>query len=264
MSFPPWAPAYVVSWLDQMRGKLPPRMAQHYLRLVTDARMHEVWDWHSTAWKSDRDAGDPAFSFAHLLERGTTLPGKPGNLAPKARADYFKRVVGHADALLDLLSGTRFDGADDSRLREVDPVDPQSLSTDLASWGVDEPDEGHVVAYLVRPDGVFRLPYDYPDSHLTDLLWELINWTHWDDCWDGSLRSSAPLSQPSRADARSAYYTRTLYSALQRRGIEIPFRVLATVANVVLQLPPGAELDEDTVRKQIRRFERRQSNDNPW
>ncbi len=37
----------------------------------------------------------------------------------------------------------------------------------------------------------------------------------------------------------------------------IPFPVLATLANVALKLPVASQVDEEAVRKQVRRFEAR-------
>ena len=109
-----------------------------------------------------------------------------------------------------------------------------------------------MVAYYVDEDGVYRLPWDYPESSLCDLLHDVIDWTEYDDYWD-LQRSSTPLARAKGKGRHVTYFTRTLFERCAQCGIAIPFAHLATVANVALALQDDKQLDEDAARKQVRR-----------
>jgi hypothetical protein len=187
------------------------------------------------------------------------MPGKPGNLPPKQRATYLQKVRTHARALLSLLQDTQYDVHDRGRKLDLeDPHLPETLVQNLASWGDDE--TGHVVAYLVDEDGVYDAPWDYPDCYLADQLSDLITWTFNSDYFDRGMRSCAPIAHANAGNTRIIYFNCSLYERVRRSGGTIPFPVLATVANVALRLPPENCVDEDTVRKQVRRYEERRAN----
>lgn len=249
-TFPSWAPTHVVEWLRITGSKAPARMASCFVALVCDTRMREVWNWHAATTSPD------GFGFCFAIHGSRRMPSFPGSLTAAKRGEYLANVRKHATALADLLAPTEYGRncasvagfetkeIDDARLAET-------VERDLAKWGEDE--TGHVVAYYVDEDGVSRLPWDYPESSLCDLLWDVVGWTQMDDYWD-LMRSSRPIENAKGANRHITYFVRTLYDRLARQGITIPFAHLATVANVALALPAGAEVDEDAVRKQVRRY----------
>jgi hypothetical protein len=73
------------------------------------------------------------------------------------------------------------------------------------------------------------------------------------------MRSSAPIAHANTRNAQVIYFTCSLYERVRRIGGTIPFPVLATVTNVALRLPAEDCVDEDTVRKQVRRYEARRA-----
>lgn len=251
--FPAWAPADVVEWLRHTGWKMPARMSACYVSLVTDSRMREVWNWHTDA------VGAKGFGFCHDVYRSRQLPSFPGSMSASERKDYFAKIRKHATALINLLASTEYgrncatvaglttQEIDNDRLAEI-------VERDLASWGENE--TGHVVAYWVDEDGVSRLPWDYPESSLCDLLHDVLEWTELDDYWD-LMRSSKPIESTKGAHRNVIYFTRTLYGHIARSGVTIPFVHLATVANVALALPMNAQLDEEAARKQVRRYKER-------
>ncbi|WP_273454946.1 hypothetical protein [Nevskia ramosa] len=189
------------------------------------------------------------------MQRCQTMPGKPGNMPPKEREKYFASVRRHAEALIDALAETRFDSPIDGIEVDIENFDAEK---ELWSWGDDEYDSGHIVAFNVRPDGVFKMYWDYPNSALVHTLVDLIAWTRDEDCWDRDIMiTSAPIAQANAANARAIYFNCTLWERWKRHDISIPFPVLATICNVALDLGPNESLDEDAVRKQVRRYESR-------
>ncbi|HJU08171.1 MAG TPA: hypothetical protein VJ727_06780 [Rhodanobacteraceae bacterium] len=260
---PPWAPSDVVKVLPRLVETLPVRTWNDYVRLLTDERMRAVWNWHAVARSNaNRTVFGSALGFCSSVERACRLPGKPGNLSAAKRKKYFQDVRRHAKALIALLEGTRYSSNseryDGMSTTEIEPERlAEVVARDLRGWGDDE--LGHVVAYWIDEEGVSRLPWTYPHSHLYDLLHDVLEWTEEDDGWDWNLglSSSKPLEHAQASNARIVYFTCTLYKQLARFGLKIPFSHLATVANVALGLPYGEQLDEDTVRKQVRRYEAR-------
>lgn len=259
-AWPAWVPIKLKDWLKRLRENDQPwekRKADFAERVALDPRMRDFWEWLSTASDTARL---PILVGPHsVLEaalRASSMPGKPGNLTPGERSAYFKKVRKHTHALMELLQGTRFDQASMYELEEVELDQP--LSKKLYSWGDDESDEGHVVAFVVAPDGVFEMPYTYPSSHLVHALYDLCGWTEWDDQWDGNpLKSSDPISHANSSNAPAIYFTRVMFEKFNGQGVDVPFTLLATLANVVLQLPSESQMDEDTVRKQVRRYQDR-------
>jgi len=203
------------------------------------------------------DNRDGGFGLCWAIGASRRLPAFPGDLSAAERDTYLAKVRLHANALIDLLRPTKYgrnsavasgfstDDIDSERLAEI-------VAQDLADWGEDE--TGHVVAYYVDEDGVSRLPWDYPHSSVCDLLFDVVEWTELDDYWD-MFRSSKPIEGAKGPRRGVTYFTRTLYEKLKRHGITIPFAHLATVANVALALPIDSQLDEDTARKAVRRYQ---------
>lgn len=257
--WPDWTPPDLREWLNKpsKNDYLPFDPA-----LVCDPRMRPVWAWHrNLTWEEGLTASKvpglfrSALSFCMSVCRATQMPGKPGNMPPKERAAYLSKVRSHAEALVELLKDTRFSVGDIGPLIEEEDQE-RSVMRALSDWGEDE--QGHVVAFWVDEDGLYQMPWDYPDCHLTEQLRSLIAWTQDDDYFDRSImRSSKPISHSRSRGTKAIYFTCTLYEDLERRGASIPFSLLATVANVALRLDVDEMLDEDTVRKQVRRYQAR-------
>ena len=249
-------PAYLLAWLDNMEGKLPDRISKFKRKLCTDRRMGEFWEWLSTVKFKRGDTLRSSLSVSNTILRATQVPGFPGNLTPSQRESYFKKVRTHASELIELLQGSKFDHAWMQELHDGKLSEP--LENVLCSWGGDETDEGHTVAFQVTPDGTYKHHYDYPRNTLTSILNDLLEWTYWEDNWDGSWHgSSAPIAQVNSRTTPTIYFCCTLHDSFSYHGVEIPFPLLATLANVALDLPPSRQVDEDTARKQVRRYQAR-------
>lgn len=263
-SLPIWAPVEFVEWLKQMQGKLPLKKWNLYLTLISDLRMRTVWDWHaSERIKATHSIFGSALSFCMSVEGAMKLPNKPGNMTDAQRNIYFGKVRKHTEALIALLRDTRYsaNSATHSGRQTDNAIDEDQLGStvvrQLENRG--ELEDGHVVAYYVDEDGVYPLPWHYPESELLDLLSDVIDWTRWEDGWDWNLglSSSRPLAVAKESSARTIYFSCTLYENLSRHGLQVPFSQLATVANVALCIAPDDLLDEETVRKQVRRYQSR-------
>ena len=273
--FPKWTPPALVEWLAKCGDKWPPGKIALWKRLATDERMRPVWEWLRTEWER-REARIHDYVASVTLPAGKTwvcgpstnrftptglcfdiehamFPrGKPGNMPPKERTVYLELVCKHACALYELLCDTRYDL---SAILSMSPaIDPDELhrvlEQDLVPWGED--DEGHLVAYWVDKDGICRMPWNYPECALTSFLMDLMGWTYQDDYW-GGMRSSKMLSHTTGRNARIMYFVRSIYDSVSQDGGIIPPPVIANMAEVALELPEA--LSEDTVRKQIQRYQ---------
>lgn len=248
--FPAWAPKDAIEWLHLARRNFPVRTFNRFITLLTDSRMSGVWEWHHEA------AGPKGISLCWAVDRCCSLPSFPGNLSAAEREKYFAKVRKHAYALVELLGPSEY-GSNSAyvagfKTTELDNDNlPEIVQRDLAPWGVEE--TGHVVAYYVDGDGVSRMPWNYPQSSLCDLLYGVICWSEEDDFWD-IMRSSRPLENAKGPNRHVTYFTRALHERLERGGLVIPFAHLATAANVALDLPADSQLDEDAARKQVRRY----------
>jgi hypothetical protein len=258
------SPAYLLDHVASFRsrhGNL--RQLDELERLATDERMGQFWDWLASATFTHLDTLRNATTVARAIARYTRKPGKPGNLSRKRRAEYFERVRKCALELETLLSGTRFDragwGFGQKDLSETDCERPlESFFEDRGIGNIDGPDCGVVAFYGTMSGTRELLDHNFPESHLTDTLRRAYDWTFWDDWWDDNFfLSSAPIIQSETERSMVSYFTCMLHDWLKGYGVDIPFPVLATVANVALRLPPDAQADEDTVRKQVRRYQQR-------
>lgn len=253
--WPTWTPEDLKEWCIKLKGQ--ESRVKFYTKLATDPRMREFWEWHSGVYQKPPDdrwlLWGSARDIAVKASRAVWLPGKPGDMTSTQRNAYFEKVRKHAYALMDLLTDTRFDRDRMFELKDSELEEP--LENKLVSWGDDEEPDGHIVAFCVDPDGKHEMPYDYPESHLMDTLSDLAMWTYWDDGWDGSVfGSSAPINNAKGPNKQTVYFTRTVYSELQRY-IAMPFDMLAVLTNVALELPADQMVDGDTVRKQVRRYD---------
>jgi hypothetical protein len=257
-----WAPADMVAWMRREDGKLPAAMWARYMLLLTDDRMRLVWDWHLSVRKnatreldqSSFELDQSSLSLAVSIDIARAFPSKPGDMTKKNREEYFRKMRRHAEALMTLIEDTRFSASLDSTPIEPEEL-PRTVAGDLRSRGDNEKDCGHIVAYHVTHEGVGRLPRAYPISHLYYQLLALLDWTHWEDNWGSQLVSSAPISHANTPNARTIFFSRTLFQSLASQGMTIPFAHLATLANVSMQLSITDQVDEETVRKQVRRYQ---------
>jgi len=159
---------------------------------------------------------------------------------------------------MELLRDTKFDTGISQEVTDDEMDAP--LGDKLRHWGDGESEDGDIVAFNVGINGVYRMHYDYPGSNLTETLAELYEWTFWDDQWDGRIfSSSTPIVQTNSDSARVVYFTCSLYDWFTQYGVEMPFPILATVANVALDLGADEQVDEEAVRKQVRRYQARRA-----
>ena len=247
-------------WLSRFEGPEDQRrwgaLYQFYELMLSDKRLDEYWNWLQGVRFTRVPSLKNVTTIGETIWRATRFPGKPGNMTPANRDAYFRKIRSHAAGLMELLDQTRFDVECPRELTERELE--KTLGDTLYDWGDDEALEGHVVAYLVTPDGRFSLHYDYPESALKETLGRLIDWTYWDDHWDGNiLKSSGPISQVGSQGARIVYFSCSVYDWFDGHGVQMPFPILATLANVALKLPPDQQADEDRVKKQVRRYRAR-------
>jgi hypothetical protein len=250
-----WVSEGLADWLIGMIDRYPLNDWSTHARLIADDRMREVWEWCVKNCPDKLTPGiDQGIWLCMTVCSALQLPGKPTNLSLAKRAKYFSDVRRHAQALSTLLQDTVYCSDLNGPLEPIEPDDLEDVVVrDLQSWGEDE--MGHVVAYYVDEDSVSRLPWDYPECVLSDLLQKVIEWTHWDDRWTYSLTAKGPLDYAKPASARATFFCCTVHRKFASFGQRITFPLLATLANVALQLPSDAQLDEEAVRKQVRRFE---------
>jgi len=232
-------------------------------RLARDARMVEFWNWLAGQHFARMDTLRNSLTVAQAITRYTRKPGKPGNMNPKRREEYFEQVRKCVLDLETLLTGTRFDRAGKGLgYEDLSDADcDRSFESFFEARGVgnvDGPDDA-VVAFFGKMDGTRELlDWNFPESNLTDTLRRVYDWTFWDDWWDDNFwLSSAPIVQAGTERSIVSYFTCMLHDWFRGYGVDIPFPVLATVANVALQLPADSQTDEDTVRKQVRRYQKR-------
>lgn len=252
-------PEYLLSWMARYPDAHGRAASALYRTLALDERMRDFWGWLRTV-KFDRlPTLRNSLTVADGIRMATQLPRKPGDMTPGQRKAYFEKVRTHASALLDLLYDTRFyrGWQHFDELSEKELARP--LDEVLDHWGVeDDEDDGRIVAFRVTAHEKYRCSYDYPQSSLGDTLGDVIEWTHWEDQWDGNpLKSSAPIAQAKSQSTRIVYFTCTVYEWFGGKSVSIPFRILATLTNVALQLGADQQVDEETVRKQIRRYQAR-------
>lgn len=254
-------PEYLLKWLEWMGEKVPAQVADFKRRICTDIRMRDFWSWIGTVNFDQHDWARSSLTVSDNILRCTEIPGKPGDMTPTQREAYFKKVRTHVEALRNLLKGTCFDVFDLEHMDDVSDVElKKPLKEILYSWGAEESEEGHVVAFQVTREGNFKHHFTYPDNALTETLAKVMEWTYWNDNWDRSFwGTSAPILQ-SRSDRTPIiYFCCTLHRWFEKNGVKIPFPILATVANVALNLRADELVDEDAARKQVRRYQERQA-----
>lgn len=250
--------AYLREWLTRVEGKWPQKVVAFKRLLLDDARMRGFWAWFEGA-----EPDKPRSKYLHssitateMIWRATVMPGKPGDMTPKQRDEYFGAVRKHALALIELLDQTTFDGGVETPL--TDDQLEKTLDKALNHWGDDEDEDGHIVAFRVTPFEKYALHYNYPSCALVQTLYELREWTYWDDNWDGRYwGSSAPIVQSNSKSTRVVYFTCSLHADFLEKGLDMPFPILATLAEVALNLSEAEQVNEETVRRQVRRHQER-------
>ena len=261
---PECSPAYLLGYVSRFRNKYGnSRQLDEWERLARDERMLQFWDWLDGVTFTRSGSSRNALTVARHITYYTRKPGKPGNMSPKRRAEYFERVRKCALDLEALLTGTRFDGAGCGlgyeQLTETDcERSVESFFKARGIGSVDGPEDGVVAFYAATDGAVTLLDWNFPQSNLTDTLRRAYDWTFWNDWWDDDfMLSSAPVIQAGTERSVVSYFTCMLHDWFTGYGVEIPFPVLATAANVALNLSADAQTDEDTVRKQVRRYQQR-------
>lgn len=227
-------------------------------RVCGDQRMAQFWHWYkANAVRSVHGLATGRF-FATQLWHSTQLPKKPGNLPPALREKYFSDVRKHANALQLLLKETVFDRTSAGKVSESDLLSP--FGEILGDHSPYEDQESEFVTFEVTHDGVLVHGSQFAERRLTKTLDDVIAWTRESDHWDGLVFSTSdPIAQSNSARTPIVYFTCTLFDWFEGRGLEIPFPMLATIANVALDMRIDEQLDEDAVRKQIRRHQSRQA-----
>lgn len=292
--WPAWAPVEIKEWFDRIPepGEGPqgyPQFVAFVEKLATDLQMLDFWRWHQAEEAAilnkrkafgkhklavivddkpkiiEQDIRESwhggALSVCFAARDATHLPHKPGNMTPGQRKMYFEKVRKHVNALMKLLGETCFDrgpsGPDGETLRELDEEElALPLEDAFKLWGKYEDNE-HVFAFVVRNSTIYEFPLDYSETHFMEFLHGVNEWTELDDYWTDLLRSSKPVTQANTANAKVIYFTRTIYTKLRRYGLTVPFNLLASLTNVALDLPADQMVDEETVRKQVRRYEQK-------
>jgi len=257
---PKWSPQYLTKWIEWVRnnGNFPPARLDRLMSLANERRMREFWDWVGVIEFARAPILRNSHTIAEAIIRATQLPNFPGNLTPAQRDAYFEKVRKYTLALMELLRDTKFDTGISQEVTDDEMDAP--LGDKLRHWGDGESEDGDIVAFNVGINGVYRMHYDYPGSNLTETLAELYEWTFWDDQWDGRIfSSSTPIVQTNSDSARVVYFTCSLYDWFTQYGVEMPFPILATVANVALDLGADEQVDEEAVRKQVRRYQARRA-----
>ncbi len=253
---PSWTPPDLRDWIAKFGPKFPEGKSRIYYLLARNLDMKEVWDWYGTATKQLPERYRSSVSFCTRIHRCKRMPGKPGNIPPKQRAEYLNKVRKHTRILIDLLADTKFDcGFDDGKYiegyEEVEKSFARHLETavDATTGGYD-----YFVAYNIDQDGASQLPPDYPDCHLVNLLHHVVQWTDESDRWGRNFVSSEPIRQAGQFAAVIQFNCIFYKDYLTETGVEIPFKILANIANVALELPYEEIISAETARKQVTRY----------
>ena len=243
----PWAPSDAVGWMAKMDGKFSVEEWNLYVRLLSDQRMVPVWTWLSELAFSSCSAQKWRIStISFLLEVRWAMqqPRKPGNLSAAQRRKYVEQVRFHSEQLMELLADTRYSkNCEHFGGRQTTEMDLENLPRDVARDL--EPHEGfgdfeRVVAYIVTDETVSKLPWTYPESSLFDYIANLVSWTY-------------TISTTDYQSKGTGQFTNHLFASYVKAGARFPMPLLATTANVALQLSVDEQVDEDTVRKQVKR-----------
>ncbi len=255
--FPDWTPPEITNWIEKIDGTFSENDLRIYNSLARDLNMKEVWAWYSSVQQMLPKNARSSTSFCITIRQCMRMPGKPGNMPSKRRADYLLKVRKQAETLASLLADTRFDcWRDDGK----DITDVENIETKIAgdiqsalSFTRSESTE-LLFAYRIDEFGVSELPWDFPNCHLVGLLNYVVEWTYESDLWGRGFQSSKAIRQAG-SGARAIYFNCTLYEALLRRtGVKVPFEILANIANTALELPFDDIVSAETARKQVTRY----------
>ena len=176
------------------------------------------------------------------------------------RNEYFDRVRRHAQALIDLLEGTAFE---DRGFRLASWTEDQFIdASNHAKRNIqetielipDEVNESRLVAYFVEKHRVELMPFDYPDSDLVGSLGRLIEWANQADYFGRPGQGSSAHLGHSGELRKVRYFEYEIHSYFKAFGRkEIPHRCIATLSNIVFQLPAEKLRSADVVKKTIAR-----------
>lgn len=238
------------------RYGLPDAYQDMVERLCNDRRMTPFWEWYQSAANEEIHSMASGRFLAMQWWHSTRMPRKPGNLSPASRKRYFAQVTKHAGELISLLQGTIFDRTFGARMSEEDLA--STVDHFLRNHTPSEGEESHFLTIEVDMEGAKLHDEAFTEGALTSTLERLIAWTRQTDHWDGMVFSTSdPIAQPNSVRTPALYFTCTLFDWFQSRRLPIPFPLLATVTNVALDVPAETQVDEDTVRKQVRRYQAR-------
>lgn len=257
IQFPKWVPDAIRENVE-ISGKSAKELRPSVLTyLLTDQRMAEVWHWYESALsEANKSKEGMELDACHLLfavQDALQFPGKPGDMTPKRREQYFEKVRTQVSKLKELLRDTKFDV--DWRARSY-PLKTEQMEDDFRMQFIPPGayEFEYMVCYLFNAGEMSRAPGDFPECAVMEILDNITEWTRQDDHWDrGNMTTSMGIHQQSRRGQIARFYS-LLYWEHRRYGISFPPAHLATLTNVVLQLDDDEMLDEDAVRKQVTRF----------
>ncbi len=243
------------------RAKIPAALWNRYVRLLSDHRMREAWQWYERIRTEAPSSSPLRFEISDFLakiDRALNFPKKPADLTNKQREKYFESVRKHAESLAELLEGTRFSdtAVHFAKMQVVEFEDAASAAADAASELKPHclEDYEHVVTYVVGEDTVQKMPATYPLSNLYDLLVDVVRWTYSSDGWNHELVTSKYIESAHSDTKVAEHFVLHLYFDYKRIGIEIPHAHLATIASVALELPASRELDAESAGQKIKRY----------
>lgn len=234
------------------RYGLPARYREMVGRLCGDFRVSGFWDWYRTTAAHDSLGLASGRGLAMQLWHSTKLPKKPGNMTPAKRKAYFSQVREHALALQSLLRDTCFDSHVSDEISDSELALPLSTVLDNYEWESDLP---IFITFEIGNGQRRNHGEHFAEYNFTRAIDGVIAWTEEEDHWDGQVFStSAPIAQADSPRTRTIYFTCTMHEWFESKGLRIPFPALAAVVNVALALPADREVDEESVRKQIKRY----------
>lgn len=213
--------------------------------LRQDNRMQEVLDWFASIPQLAQYPRMSLHRFLSLVRDAMRMPGKPANMPPGRRAAYFDRVRKHAEALQKLLQDTEYDRHDEGEDIPDDQI-YQYIDAGLFEARANDCDPDQY--YKISRYGMTSLPSDYPWCDLSLMLSGLIEWTDEESCCGDRYFMPARVTS-----SRAQYFNCTMFELFLRwTGQRMPFGILASLAEVALELPEP--MDVDTVQKQVQRY----------
>lgn len=270
-TFPEYVPNDLVEWFASCNVN-----AGHFDPFIFGHGMWQVWDWFQAGRPFgtiekvgfDENGSSKVITeeyptpslFLICLSLGRFFPGKPFDLTPKKRREYFSKVKKHARALTELLSDSDFDGHMLDHLAEPIAADKaeQDAGENIRSIIDQSKSEGsrNLLAYEADEHGnLYRHVIGYPDSELVEILRRLIDWASTDH---NKELYGIKAVRHSGIEAKKTWYLARICASLESFGVEMPYGHYATVTNAALNLSARDELNEESAAKKIQRIKSRQ------